>query len=391
MLPKIEESEVRSKPKVGVITYWRTQDNYGQILQIYALQRYLEQEGFDPFLIRYSNQKDAQKSSFGEKLVKALNPQKVWHHLTARVRSIRAQMIDEPTRYFDQFKENYLKMSKIYYSYQELKQRAPEADLYIAGSDQIWGFMQKSFQNMQGLFNAYTLNFGSSKALRAGYAVSIGSPFIREEYYQILKERLREFSYLSVRERAFSRYLKEHKIAEPQCDPDPTLLLPAEHYRKLYDQQVSSEMVQRAEKPYLFVYIVAQNSSKFMRAVQDFASKKNLQILYTTGQRARDSFSKIYPSIFEWLYLIDHAEYVFVNSYHGAIFSYLFKKKFLVKPRSGMNRGMNSRMETLFSLLNLGDRFIHSNGFENIEKSYHSSSSLLPSTQFSELLGSIRR
>ena len=39
--------------KIGIITYWQSNDNYGQLLQCYALQRYLVQIGHEPFLIRY--------------------------------------------------------------------------------------------------------------------------------------------------------------------------------------------------------------------------------------------------------------------------------------------------------------------------------------------------
>ena len=39
--------------KIGIITYWSSQDNYGQILQCYALQKYLINLGHEAFLIKY--------------------------------------------------------------------------------------------------------------------------------------------------------------------------------------------------------------------------------------------------------------------------------------------------------------------------------------------------
>lgn len=39
--------------KIGVITFWQSLDNYGQQLQCWALQQYLQKEGHDVFLIRY--------------------------------------------------------------------------------------------------------------------------------------------------------------------------------------------------------------------------------------------------------------------------------------------------------------------------------------------------
>lgn len=39
---------------------------------------------------------------------------------------------------FDRFTAKYLRLTRRYNSYEELKADAPEADAYIAGSDQIW-------------------------------------------------------------------------------------------------------------------------------------------------------------------------------------------------------------------------------------------------------------
>ena len=39
--------------KIGIVTYWNSTDNYGQIMQGLALQRYLRSLGHDPFIIRF--------------------------------------------------------------------------------------------------------------------------------------------------------------------------------------------------------------------------------------------------------------------------------------------------------------------------------------------------
>lgn len=39
--------------KIGTLTYWESQENYGQLLQCYALLRFLRQMGHDAFLIKY--------------------------------------------------------------------------------------------------------------------------------------------------------------------------------------------------------------------------------------------------------------------------------------------------------------------------------------------------
>ena len=39
--------------KIGVLTFCSTEDNYGQVLQCYALQFYLNSMGHETYLIKY--------------------------------------------------------------------------------------------------------------------------------------------------------------------------------------------------------------------------------------------------------------------------------------------------------------------------------------------------
>lgn len=39
--------------KIGIITYWTSTDNYGQLLQCFALQKYLRDQGHDVEVIRH--------------------------------------------------------------------------------------------------------------------------------------------------------------------------------------------------------------------------------------------------------------------------------------------------------------------------------------------------
>ena len=67
--------------KIGVMTFWWSQDNYGQILQCYALQKYLRDAGHDAYLIRYKNE---EKSPLWKKCLKAFN-----FHCYINISSIR--------------------------------------------------------------------------------------------------------------------------------------------------------------------------------------------------------------------------------------------------------------------------------------------------------------
>ena len=63
--------------------------------------------------------------------------------------------------------------------------------------------------------------------------------------------------------------------------------------------------------------------------------------------------------------LIKNAKYVFTTSFHGAIFSSIYRKKFWVPKIEGM-QGDDDRVYTLLSQLNLEDRFLEMNNY-NLE------------------------
>ena len=54
MLRKNKEDGI--KMKIGIMTFWMSNDNYGQQLQSYALQQFLKKQGHQPFLIRHGRQ-----------------------------------------------------------------------------------------------------------------------------------------------------------------------------------------------------------------------------------------------------------------------------------------------------------------------------------------------
>ena len=60
--------------KIGIMTFWWSNDNYGQLLQCYALQKYLRDSGHDAFLIRYNYTTDIKKNPLFLRALKALNP-----------------------------------------------------------------------------------------------------------------------------------------------------------------------------------------------------------------------------------------------------------------------------------------------------------------------------
>ena len=99
-----------------------------------------------------------------------------------------------------------------------------------------------------------------------------------------------------------------------------------------------------------------------------FAKNRGLKVKYITGNLLIDFRKQIFPSIEEWLYLIDHAEYIVTNSFHGTVFSILFRKQFATIPLAGKKAGMNQRLDTVFEQLGMEPRYL--NDFSVLDAAY---------------------
>lgn len=350
--------------KIGVMTFWWSQDNYGQILQCYALQKYLRDAGHDAYLIRYKNE---EKSPLWQKCFKAFNLSLLYKHLKYKINSCKVkkeQICND--RHFDEFRKKYINQSeKFYSSYKELKENPPEADIYIVGSDQVWNFsFLKKIKN-SSYIHSYMLDFGKETTKKMSYAASWSMNSLSSKLIDEIKPLLQKFSYVSVREENGVKLCKQCGYDKSEFVCDPTMLLDAEIYRKLY----RVEAIRKQEKKYLLLYMLNNECNFDIQKVYDFAIEKNLEVVYVTGNGVVDKRDKFFATIQEWLYLIDNAEYIVTNSFHCCVFSSLFEKKYGVVKLKGKSSGMNTRMVTLFNLLGIEERFVDDD-FIPMEKSF---------------------
>ena len=359
-----KNKEGDKKVKIGIMTFWWSQDNYGQILQCYALQKYLRDAGHDAYLIRYKNE---ERSPLWKRCLKAFNLSLLYKHLKYKINSCKVkkeQICND--RHFDEFRKNYINQSERFYSsYKELKENPPEADVYIVGSDQVWNFsFLKKIKN-SSYIHSYMLDFGKETTKKMSYAASWSMNSLSNELIAEIKPLLQKFSYVSVREENGIELCKQCGYDKAEFVCDPTMLLDVDVYRNLY----KSEVIRKQDKKYLLLYMLNNECDFDIQKVYDFAKEKKLEVVYVTGNGVVDKREKLFATIPEWLYLIDTAEYIVTNSFHCCVFSSLFKKKYGVVKLKGKSAGMNTRMFTLFHLLGIEERFVDDD-FSNIEKSY---------------------
>ena len=354
--------------KIGILTFWWSEDNYGQQLQAYALQRYLRDAGHDAFLIRYNHENDLGRTNFFVRLLKALNPVILFRYFAQKKRIADSKNENElHSRHFCEFRKKYFKFSdKAYSSFEELKLNPPEADVYIVGSDQVWNFGNGNLRIIKNLIHSYFLDFGKTKTKRISYAASWGrNNFFGNEKGEI-QNLLKNFDSISVREKNGINLCEQIGCNDVKWVCDPTLLLNAHVYRNIYKE----EKIQPPSNKYILFYYLENGGNFDKKAVWNFAREKNLEVQYVTGNACIDNFDKIFATVPEWLCLVDNAEYVITNSFHCCVFSILFEKKFAAIKLDGLNSGMNSRLESLFEMTGCSERYITDNDFKILDESY---------------------
>jgi len=114
--------------------------------------------------------------------------------------------------------------------------------------------------------------------------------------------------------------------------------------------------------------------------------KRNLEVVYVTGNNNHDSYTKTYASIEQWLFLLAHAEYVITNSYHCAVFSTIFNKKYGVLPLTGRHRGMNTRFDSLWEIFEIEQRILGKDNFEVLDKPYRPKNKIKTPEKFEEFI-----
>lgn len=337
--------------KIGVLTFWWSYDNYGQLLQCYALQKYLRDLGHEVFLIRYDFFSDVGSSCVIRCIKRNIN------------RFIKKKINDE--REFDLFRSERLNYSKkIYRSFRELQRNPPEADIYIVGSDQVWSCIMSPLNNYKNITKTYFLDFGKNNVKRISYAASWGTTKIRKEYIDFITPLLEKFDSVSVREETGIELCRECGCYSAVLVPDPTFLISKNEYLEDLCITDSTE-----KEKYVFLYLLNNEFDFNIETIFEWAVSKGLKVKYVTGNGMKDNYEKDNCTISNWISYINNAEYVITNSFHCSVFSIIMNKKFGVVPLSGSHLGMNSRICSLFELCNIENRFL-TNSFNVLDKEY---------------------
>lgn len=314
--------------------------NYGASLQAYALMKYLQDKGHEVEIINYQPEYLRRKYDY-----KWVNPEsKMSKYLVTRfayriMKYLQRQTTLKRKKAFDQFTNNSLKQTSIkYLNYSELKKNPPEADLFIVGSDQIWNVFYET-----GRDNAFFLDF-VTKGKKASYAASFSYTNIDDNNKTRIKNLLKDFSAISVREYHGVNILSEIGI-DSKWVLDPVFLISKNEWKTFIPAYNKKEK-------YLLIYDFEGNTSLKKFAI-DYAKEYDLKI-YSIN----DTYPRLYADKnfngagpIEFLTMIYHCDAFISNSFHGTAFSIIFNKPVFVFNRH--RHKVNSRMESLMTIFQL--------------------------------------
>ena len=364
--------------KIKLITF-APHPNFGTCLQSYALNKVLRDIGHDVEFIYNGREKHPQ--SFIEMLIKgcakSLLPKFVIASVREKKRASNTNFYQDPCilelpnhpflyklskltfykKLYKVLKCKNFQWKKVYkftyedgnfnmrriYSLKQYDEVVEDTDLFVTGSDQIWNPYCGGFNPMM------FVEFGGDKK-RIAYSSSISQPELPASIALRIKEDLEKFSHIAVRELRSVELLKELLHREDiKLVVDPTYLLSAKEWEEFGNRaQIEFEIPKR----YIFCYFVGDKRSTFYeQMVQDtkqFTGINEVITLECYNRSLNYGNGRLYKDAgpYEWVYLLQHASYICMDSFHATVFALKFGKEFVhaLKNEDSETGSQNTRM-----------------------------------------------
>ncbi len=330
--------------KIGVITF-HASHNYGSMLQAWALQTYLENQGLTVEIVNYRSiyQKKIYYKPFelGNKYSMASSLKRLLFYPSS------IKQLYKKWHLFEDFMHTNFHVSDELNTIDQLQFSTWHYDLLICGSDQIWN------TNAPDATEAYYGNFINKRTRKISYAASFGQYPDKVDISSVHKN-LKNFDAISVREEKSKDLLIKYGIADDvKVVCDPTLLLDAHHYDSLIDDEPI------IKESYIFFYTPVGLPLEYFSIAEHLAEQTGLPVITERAYYPKDlkPFKHIKNHIAtgprEFLNLVKNATYVIGGSFHLQVFSILFQKDFYC-----INGDKDSRTNGLLSKVGLQNRII---------------------------------
>lgn len=352
--------------RIGIVSLYgwlKLWDNYGTLLQNFALQTFLRQQGHNTFWIRTR-----------PTLPEVSRAQRLWceilFYCRALLRMLVIPLLGKPTsarltefnqrnpRYFREFMIRHVPTSSREHTISELTEEPPKVDALIVGSDQVW----------RDVTRLNFLDFGPQCLRRIAYGVSAPWPSLADRWFESAIQYTPRFDAVSVREIEGLEVCKRLGRADAIHVVDPVLLLDESHYLNVVRQDGEDN---EFPSPVVLGYFVNINKSEDIpwEATSGFARARGVDLRVVPLQGAELVVPEEYiftPSPSAWINAFHKSNCVMTNSYHGALFAIVMKKPFLVFLQSGTSSHENCRFSSALEPLGLYDRVFTTDNWREV-------------------------
>ncbi len=334
---------------IGIITIHKI-NNYGSVLQAYALQEVCHKLGYTVEIIDYSFPNDFHNSKapvFETDQNPVLTNEPKW------IKALFAKALLRQHKTIAKFVSSKLNLSaKSFSSPVELEKSCPAYDVYITGSDQLW-----SPRYCKG-DPAFMLHFAPESAKKISYAASIGTNVIPENLKKQYKTLLGRYQSLSVREKSGKEIVERLTGKDVSVVLDPTLLLNRNEWAAIIP-----EGTKRVKKKYILCYFLNYTFNAFPyvdNLARDIQRQTGYEIVRVARPPHHISIGKteyrVGASPEEFLELVRGAEIVLTTSFHGTAFALNFGRPVFSIVQSHDTR--DSRQVNILRLLGLDRQII---------------------------------
>lgn len=339
--------------RVGIITIYKNNKNYGGLLQAYALQHAINQLGYDSEVITYLQN----GLSYKIRRLQNLGVKRAMEYVGNRINT-KFACINSERKEGIQVRNQRLHEFEMSIPHSEftnddtIQEVAANYDVLVCGSDQIWN---------PGLWSPVMfLDIPNCTKKRFSYAASVGRSQLTAAEKEYLRKHIGTLQSISVRENSAKELvapLTEQNVATVL---DPTLLLDRETWVAFASKP------KNCPEKFVFSFFLGNNQMP-KKTIKEYY-KGELPIvtiphLQTGFKKEDEQYSDIQlydigPR--EWVWLILNAECVFTDSFHGTAFSINLHRPFVCfgKGKQNDTHTINSRLLDLLDICGISERFI---------------------------------
>lgn len=311
--------------------------NFGSILQTIATSRMVESFGINPIIIDYMPDRVLFKRYLREAF-------RSIYRLIRRIIILPVYLINR--HIYRGFLKKHVKLSKAITSADPFMVLCPKCDIYITGSDQVWNSVHN-----EGFDGHYYFEGFPEKTVKVAFSSSIGREDFDESEKSKVKELLDGYRAISVREDSAVKILDKLGIKAIQI-LDPTFMLDRVQWQSFMSKRIVKESYVLVYTPYNTV-----DKEVIYRSARTLATKYDLKIVTFSwdirGEKLADKTIK-FANPGDFLSLMNFADFVITNSFHGTAFSINLNKQFWVFQPSAFS----TRIESILRKTQLTDRML---------------------------------